>query len=110
MSGRLCASDSVCTQADSDTTLSWRKKVMSPSFDASEKHLHIARSFGTTTEELVTRSLNNAVASVRSGEVARVNVNRVLHVDNSAPASIAANIQDLTPKRVAHAHAKVLYF
>ena len=87
------------------------KVIMSPAPDyGSDAHLRVALSLGTSTNDIVVASLTNAIASVRSGEVARVGVKRVLHLNRTEPSSIASSVQDLTPKKVSTHHAKVQFF
>ena len=85
-------------------------RILSPANDeASALQNFMLRS--KTTQELVTMSIENTVAAVRSGEVPKVSVNRVLHRDSSYTATVASSVKDLVPKTVSRGPTqRILYF
>lgn len=87
-----------------------QRKLLSPVADeAIALHDFMIRS--KPTQELVADSIGNAAAAVRSGEVARVSVHRVLYQDSSVPVSIASSAKDILPKKLSRGPVpKKLYF
>lgn len=64
-----------------------------------------------TTQELVTLSIENTVAAIRSGEVLKVSSGRVLRQGPSYTPTVASSVKDLVPKTVSRGPVqRVLYF